>query len=77
MQLLLSAQFCPPKYQIRYGHRLLLTFAIRGDTEHQGKPYIKRSLSFAKIDNNHRMLGETGSPQSEPPLTFTTCTLRA
>jgi len=31
---------------------LLLTFAKRGDTPHQEKPYIRRSLPLAKINNN-------------------------
>gem|GEM_PF-4218369 len=33
---------------------LLLTLEIRGDTEHQEKPYIKRSLRFAKINRGTR-----------------------
>ena len=30
-----------------------LPFAIRGDIEHQEKPYIRRSLRFANIENHY------------------------
>jgi len=37
----------------KFRRKILLTFAIRGDTEHQQKPCMKRSLRFAKINNAH------------------------
>jgi len=33
------------------GGSRLLTFAVRGDTHRPEKPFVKRSLRFAKIDN--------------------------